>query len=116
MKKSGRKLKTVWLWLKVAYNKNMSTPRIYRIVGTYTPRRPSFLVQANRIVETNGCIEEMEGPYRMTSTNGKSTKNDPDLCQKHIKGLFTYREYSFKLLKRKSIWLWPELDYNTPWT
>lgn len=81
----------------------MSAPRIYRVVGTYTPRRPSFLVQANKVLQTNGFIQEIEGPYRMTSTNGKSTKNDPDTCQKHIKGLFTYRKYSFKLLKRKSI-------------
>ena len=81
----------------------MSAPRIYRVVGTYTPRRPSFLVQANRIVETNGHIEEVEGPYRMTSTNGKTTKGDPDSGRKQRKGLFTYREYSFKLLKRKSI-------------
>lgn len=81
----------------------MSTPRIYRVIGTYTRRRPSFLVQADRVVETNGYIEEIEGPYRMTSTNGKSTKGDPDTCKKHIKGLFTPRKYSFKLLKRKSI-------------
>ncbi len=81
----------------------MSKPRIYRVVGTHTSSRPSFLVQADRVLETNGYIEEMEGPYRITALDGQSTKNDPVARQKWKKGLFTANEYSFRLLKRKSI-------------
>ena len=81
----------------------MSTPRIYRVIGTYTPRRPSFLVKAEEVTEANGHIVDISGSFRLTAANGKSVRNDPNLNGLNSRGLFDYNSYTFRLLKRKSI-------------
>lgn len=67
-------------------------------------KRGSFLVQAKEIDETNGVIKSIRGPYRMTSHGGKAILKSNTLglgCK--YEGLFTFEDYTFKPVKRKSI-------------
>lgn len=80
----------------------MSTPLpVYR-VRTSHKSRASFLVRATEVLKVGDYIVSVCGDYRMTAFDGvtmKGTAHDKIM----INGLFSYNDYSFKLLKRKSI-------------
>lgn len=69
-------------------------------------KRASFLVQAKEINETNGFINSISGPFRMTSYDRRAipkSKNPADLGGKSFSGLFKAEYYTFKPVKAKSI-------------